>query len=127
MLQIGTKSSSAKMSLLFVIAITILSTVIKAQDSFLGSPSRKWQVTVPPMGQGNGVVVEPDNKAIFATSADGTISALDPDDGKKVWDYQPGSNNSVPLSSNGEVAISNDKKFMVYSVTESADSEDAIW
>lgn len=99
-----------------------------AQDSFLGTPSRKWQVTVPPMGEGNGIVMETDDRAVFATSLDGTLTALDPDDGSKNWDYQPPtSSNNVPLSSNGQVAISEDKKFMVYSVTEDADSDNAIW
>lgn len=111
----------------FALVIATLS-LVHAQDSFLGSPNRLWEVTVPPMGEGNGVVVEPDNKAIFATSSDGTITALDPDDGEQTWNYQPSaSNGSVPLSSNSQVAISSDKKFMVYSVTESEDSEDAIW
>lgn len=115
------------MKLQLVIAAISVST-IHSQDSFLGTPTRRWEANVPPMGRGNGVVVEPDGKAIFATSLDGTISALDPDDGARQWNYQPpGSSGSVPLSSNGQVAISSDKKFMVYSVTESEDSDDAIW
>lgn len=115
-------------SLLVIAALFLLVSHTHAQDSFLGSPTKRWDVTVPPMGEGNGIVVEPDNKAIFATSSDGTISALDPDDGKQQWSYQPpASSNSVPLSSNGEVFISKDKKFMVYSVSESATSDNAIW
>jgi outer membrane protein assembly factor BamB len=110
------------LNVLFFIAGTAM-----AQDSFLDTPTRKWQVTVPPMGEGNGIVMETDDRAVFATSSDGTITALDPDDGSKNWDFQPpAGNGTVPLSSNGQVAISQDKKFMVYSVTEDADSENAI-
>jgi outer membrane protein assembly factor BamB len=111
------------LNVLFFIAGTAM-----AQDSFLDTPTRRWQVTVPPMGEGNGIVMETDDRAVFATSSDGTITALDPDDGSKNWDFQPpAGNGTVPLSSNGQVAISQDKKFMVYSVTEDADSENAIW
>ena len=108
--------------------LLFLVSLVHAQDSFLGNPTRKWEVVAPPMGFGNGIVVEPDNKAIFATSSDATITAFDPDDGAETWKYRPpGSSTSVPISSSSQAFISSDKKFMVYSFTESANSDIAIW
>jgi len=122
------RQSGLKTSLSVFVTAALLIASIKAQDSFLESPTRKWQVTVPPMGEGNAIVMEPDDMAVFATSSDATISALDPDDGNVTWTYQPpGANNSVPLLSTSGVVFSKDKKFMVYSFTEGAGGEDAIW
>ena len=121
------KLAPCLISALFLLAFIVEGA--KAQDSFLGTPTRIWETTIPPMGQGNAIVAEPDNQAIHATSSDGTISSLNPDNGTVVWNYQPrgSDNSSAPLACNGGIDISNDKKFMIYSVTENRDSDEAIW
>jgi outer membrane protein assembly factor BamB len=103
---------------------------VRCQPQFNDTPTEKWKSSVPPMGLGNGIVVSPDSQVVYATSEDGTVSAMDPDDGNVTWSYQPlgtQGNGTLPLSCNGEISISEDGEFFVYGVTEGAQGEAQTW
>lgn len=110
--------------------IAVLAGSVSCQPQFNDKPTEKWKSSVPPMGLGNGIVVSLDSKVVYATSEDGTVSAMDPDDGNVTWSYQPPGtqgNGTLPLSCNGEISISEDGEFFVYGVTEGEDGEEQTW
>jgi outer membrane protein assembly factor BamB len=100
---------------------------LRCQPEFNGNSTQKWKSNVPPMGLGNGIVSSLDSQVVYATSANGTVTAMDPDDGNVTWSYQPPGNGDLPLSCNGEIIISEDGKFLVYGVTEGNVGEDQTW
>jgi hypothetical protein len=100
------------------LAVAALAGSVKSQPSFLNDPEPKWTASFSPMGQGNGVVVAPDNTALHATSNDGSVGAISAEDCRIIWTYKPASGGSIPLTGNGEVSVAIDGSYLVYGVTE---------
>jgi len=89
-----------------------------AQTVLYDTPANKWVQTFLPMGDNNGLVWAPDDLLLYATSIDGTVAAINPDDGTIVWTFQPTGDGTVPFSCNGEVSFATDASSIIYAVTE---------
>jgi hypothetical protein len=66
----------------------------------------------------NGLVWAPDDLRLYATSVDGTVAALDPDNGTIAWTFQPTGDGTIPFSCNGEASFAADGSSVIYAVTE---------
>jgi outer membrane protein assembly factor BamB len=109
------------------LAVAALAGSVAGQSSFFTAPEPKWTASFSPMGQGNGVVVAPDNTALYATSTDGSVGAISPEDGSILWTYKPSSDGSFPLNGNGEVSVAVDGSYLVYGVTENLNRDGESW
>jgi outer membrane protein assembly factor BamB len=78
------------------------------------------------MGQGNGIVVAPDNSLLYATASDGTLGALNPADGSVAWSFKP-TTDSTFLNGNGQASVAMDGSYVVYGVTENMNLPQESW
>jgi outer membrane protein assembly factor BamB len=109
------------------LAVAALAGSVAGQTSFMNAPEPKWTASFSPMGQGNGVVVAPDNTALYATSNDGSVGAFSAEDGSIIWTYKAASGGSIPLTGNGEVSVAVDGSYLVYGVTENRNRDGENW
>jgi WD40 repeat protein len=100
------------------LALVALAASAKAQTSFLPEPRPKWVMAFSPMLDGNGLVWAPDDTLVYATAADGTIGAFNPENGEIYNTFQPTGDGTVPFSCNGEIDFSSDGNSLIYAVTE---------
>ena len=100
------------------LAFTVLVGSAKAQTSFYDNPVPLWQTAFLPMGDNNGLVWAPDDSLLYATAQDGTVAALNPDNGETYWSWLPAGDGTVPFSCNGEVSFSSDGSSVVVAITE---------
>ena len=107
-----------------VLAVVALAGAVQGQTSFLNAPGRKWKASFSPMGQGNGIVVAPNNDAVYATSSNGSVGAFSPDDGSKLWTFNAPSDG---LIGNGEVSVAVDGSYLVYGYTEKFNRSGESW
>ena len=103
---------------LLLVAVALVGGPAKAQTVLYDAPVNKWVTTFLPMLDNNGLVWAPDNLRLYATSIDGTVAALDPDNGTIAWTFQPTGDGTIPFSCNGEVSFAADGSSIIYAVTE---------
>jgi hypothetical protein len=102
------------------LALVALVGSAKAQTTFLADPVPLWTTTFSPMADNNGLVWAPDDSLLYATAANGTLGAINPDTGELYNSFQPSGNGTVPFTCNGEVSFSttDDGSTVIYAVTE---------
>jgi outer membrane protein assembly factor BamB len=105
-------------ALLLLVAISWVGGPAEAQTVLYDAPVNKWVTTFLPMLDNNGLVWAPDDLRLYATSIDGTVAALDPDNGTIAWTFQPTGDGTIPFSCNGEASFAADGSSVIYAVTE---------
>lgn len=103
------------------VALTLAAFVVrptKGQTVLYDAPVAQWVQTFLPMTENNGLVWAPDDLLLYATSMDGTVGAMSPDDGSIAWTFQPTGDGTVPFLCNGEVSFAVDMSSVIYAVTE---------
>lgn len=105
-------------ALLLLVAISWVGGPAEAQTVLYDAPINKWVTTFLPMLDNNGLVWAPDDLRLYATSVDGTVAALDPDNGTIAWTFQPTGDGTIPFSCNGEASFAADGSSVIYAVTE---------
>ena len=119
----------------FLLAFLGLSQV-SAQILEPGQESKLWSAQIEPsnlansqgVGRGNCVILTPDQKTLITTSIRGTVTAYNPLDGKKKWDYDPTVAGGTILRSHSCAAFPPNAAdpYMVYSVVENESSVNAV-
>ena len=104
------------------IAISIFFCITQAQElDYLTSPVLKWNSgSVPPLGEGNGVFISPDQSVLMVTSADGSITALNANNGSMIYTSKPAILDNYPSFSTSGVSFGTSKyngDFAVYAVS----------